>query len=195
MKQQPPLPPSFQAFTVKANGGRLNKIVTAVAVSKPSLNGEPPGAKDIRQTTAIWDTGATQSVVTKATARSLDLVPSGMARMFHAGGESDVNAYLVNLHLPNGLNVAAVHVLEMEDGQDFGVLIGMDVITLGDFTITNVGGITTVSFRYPSIQEIDFVVESNRINAMAKGNQNAVGRNDLCPCGSQRKYKNCHGKI
>lgn len=143
MKQQPPPPPSFQAFTVKANGGRLDKIVTVVGVSKPSLNGEPPGAKDIRQTTAIWDTGATQSVVTKATARALDLVPSGMARVFHAGGESDFNAYLVNLHLPNGLNVAAVHVLEMEDGQDFGVLIGMDVITLGDFTITNVGGVTS----------------------------------------------------
>lgn len=194
MKQQPPRSPSFQAFTIKANGGKLNKIITAVGVSKPSLNGEHPRAQDIRQTNAIWDTGATQSVVTKATARALDLVPSGMARMFHAGGESDVNAYLVNLHLPNGLNVAAVHVLEMEDGQDCGVLIGMDVITLGDFTITNVGGITTVSFRYPSIEEIDYVVQSNQLNAIASGGREVVGRNDLCPCGSKRKFKNCHGK-
>jgi preprotein translocase subunit SecA len=22
-----------------------------------------------------------------------------------------------------------------------------------------------------------------------------VGRNELCPCGSQKKYKQCHGKI
>ncbi|MGL4643034.1 MAG: SEC-C metal-binding domain-containing protein, partial [Vagococcus fluvialis] len=21
-----------------------------------------------------------------------------------------------------------------------------------------------------------------------------IGRNDLCPCGSGKKYKNCHGK-
>jgi len=25
-------------------------------------------------------------------------------------------------------------------------------------------------------------------------NDHKVGRNDLCPCGSGLKYKNCHGK-
>jgi preprotein translocase subunit SecA len=24
-------------------------------------------------------------------------------------------------------------------------------------------------------------------------NENTVGRNDECPCGSGKKYKNCHG--
>ncbi|MHB1689234.1 MAG: SEC-C metal-binding domain-containing protein [Thiomonas sp.] len=28
------------------------------------------------------------------------------------------------------------------------------------------------------------------VNAMPK-----VGRNDLCPCGSGKKYKHCHGKL
>ncbi|MBU5889511.1 SEC-C domain-containing protein [Vibrio cholerae O1] len=22
-----------------------------------------------------------------------------------------------------------------------------------------------------------------------------VGRNDMCPCGSGKKYKNCHGRV
>ncbi len=27
-----------------------------------------------------------------------------------------------------------------------------------------------------------------------KNNSPKIGRNDLCPCGSGKKYKNCHGK-
>ena len=31
-------------------------------------------------------------------------------------------------------------------------------------------------------------------NTPAKDNSGSVGRNDLCPCGSGKKYKRCHGK-
>jgi len=40
-------------------------------------------------------------------------------------------------------------------------LIGMDVITLGDFSITNHNGITCMSFRVPSSHEIDYVKNPN----------------------------------
>ena len=36
-------------------------------------------------------------------------------------------------------------------------LIGMDIITLGDFSITNHKGVTCMSFRLPSSHEIDYV--------------------------------------
>ena len=49
-------------------------------------------------------------------------------------------------------------------GRDLDVLIGMDIISLGDFAITNVGGKTTFSFRFPSIAEIDFVKDSQNTN-------------------------------
>jgi hypothetical protein len=39
-------------------------------------------------------------------------------------------------------------------------LIGMDIITLGDFSITNHKGVTCMSFRIPSGHEIDYVVNS-----------------------------------
>lgn len=35
------------------------------------------------------------------------------------------------------------------------------------------------------------LVEQNH----AKKNWDSVGRNDLCPCGSGKKFKNCHGRI
>ena len=37
------------------------------------------------------------------------------------------------------------------------VLIGMDIIGMGDFGITNYDNKTTWSFRIPSIGEIDFI--------------------------------------
>ena len=64
----------------------------------------------------------------------------------------------------------------------------MDVITLGDFSITNVDGHTWVSFRTPAQKAIDYVVEWK--NAVAA----SVGRNDPCYCGSGQKFKKCHGK-
>ena len=38
----------------------------------------------------------------------------------------------------------------------------MDIITSGDFSITNKNGITVFSFRYPSITEVDYVQEHNQ---------------------------------
>jgi hypothetical protein len=74
----------------------------------------------------------------------------------------------------------------------FDLLIGMDIITMGDFSITNVGGKTTFSFRVPSVKEIDFVSES-KIQSTTEPAFAKVGRNDPCPCGSGKKYKQCHG--
>jgi uncharacterized protein YecA (UPF0149 family) len=37
-------------------------------------------------------------------------------------------------------------------------------------------------------------VHTNRDEARPKsGGMEKVGRNDLCPCGSGKKYKRCHG--
>jgi len=69
-------------------------------------------------------------------------------------------------------------------------LIGMDIITVGDFAVSNFNGKTTHSYRTPSAGEIDFVndIRMTKANEIPK-----VGRNDPCPCGSGKKYKKCHG--
>lgn len=38
------------------------------------------------------------------------------------------------------------------------------------------------------------VTDSNKIKKAAPKTVTKTGRNDLCPCGSGKKYKNCHGK-
>lgn len=75
----------------------------------------------------------------------------------------------------------------------FDLLIGMDIITTGDFSITNVGGKTIFSFRVPSIKELDYVKESKSPTPIVSA-QPKISRNDPCYCGSGKKYKQCHGK-
>lgn len=124
---------------------------------------------------AIWDTGATASVITQKVVDqlSLNLKPVGIAVVQTAAGAQKTEVYLVNLMLPNQVGFTQVRVtLAQIVGTD--VLIAMDIIATGDFAITNLNGKTVFSFRWPSSTKIDFVV----------GSQTPAGRNDPCPCGS-----------
>jgi len=50
--------------------------------------------------------------------------------------------------------------LRVTEGSIFGdsdVLIGMDIISLGDFAVTNFQEKTVFTFRIPSVERIDFV--------------------------------------
>ncbi len=111
----------------------------------------------------------------------------------HAGGSESKNTYLVNVYLPNGVAIAGLVVSEFNETAQFGVIIGMDVIAQGDFSITNFNNQTWASFRIPSIQGIDYVQQANKIRFAG------VGRNEPCPCGKRdangkpMKFKRCHG--
>lgn len=72
----------------------------------------------------------------------------------------EVNSYFINITLNNNnitLDVVVTECEELSSNKDIGMLIGMDIITTGDFSITNYNEHTTMSFRTPSIQTIDFV--------------------------------------
>ena len=98
-----------------------------------------------------------------------------MARVHTASAEVDAEVYLVNIGLPNGVGFLHVQVTKGTIAPGVDVLIGMDIINQGDFTVTNKGGITVFSFRYPSAIHIDFVKEFQaealraRIAASGKG--------------------------
>lgn len=194
----PKLPLNY-SFTLKP-GNRLREIVTDIGISEPFV--PTPGKKNdkvIHNSKALWDTGATNSVVTVSMATALGLKPISKVWSFHAKGKSLVNVYLVNIYLPNNIMIPNVRVSECEDGSgNFGVIIGMDIITIGDFAITNVGGITTFSYRIPSVEEINFEKEPEKLPKPPIDEEKMkfanTSRNALCPCGSGKKYKHCHGK-
>lgn len=89
-------------------------------------------------------------------AAQLGLAPISQCKTYHAQGESIVNVYLVDLILPNKLRVKDVRVTEGRLN-GFGLLIGMDIINLGDFALTHKNKQTVFSFQIPATHEYDFV--------------------------------------
>ena len=148
------------------------------------------GAEKPIKAVALWDTGASCSVIRPEIAAKLGLRVVSMARM-STPSESGrpTNVYLAHIYLPNGIMIPNIRVLEGIPS-NCDILVGMDVIGLGDFAVSNYNGKTTFSFRIPSCVEIDFTEHSYQLPVTSPAKP---GRNDICPCGSGQKYKKCCG--
>lgn len=151
-----------RGFTTKATGLR-NALENQILISEvyDPATGLPEPVK--RQYVAIWDTGATNTVVTRKVAQELNLRPSGRVSVQAVGAgdqvhEHETDTYLLNIHLPNNVVIFGIRVSEGTIG-GADVLLGMDIIAHGDFAITNYNGQTWWTFRVPSNEPIDFVEE------------------------------------
>lgn len=183
----------YHAFTQKYPG-ITNRIITPVHVAAGFDPANPPPNPKFISVSALWDTGASQSVVTATTAKTLGLVEVGKSLVHHAGGKGLASTYVVNFLLPNQVGMPGVLVSECTDPEhnQFGAIIGMDIIMAGDLAITNHNGSSWVTYRNPSVGGMDFVTDSQKLPQQAITAK--VGRNEKCPCGSGQKYKKCHGK-
>ena len=184
------IPP--KSFTIE-HFGLVDAIITNCGVSEaflPSIGGKRPTIAEFR---ATWDTGAMRSVVSLGVVRKLGLSPIRKTTVFHANGQSVVGVYLVNILLPHQVGVSFVEVTEGDlTGTD--VLIGMDIISQGDFAITSSQGKTKFTFQTPSICDIDFVRDHEQRKHTPTLKKKGQGRNEICACGSEKKYKHCCGK-
>jgi predicted aspartyl protease len=180
---------NIKAFTIKYNG-IVKSLVSEIGVSEAY---DPKSKKlhpRIYNTNAIWDTGATNSVISKRVVDELKLIPFSKTQVQGVGGMSLQNVYFVNILLPNGVGKSGVRVTEGNLGEA-SLLIGMDIITLGDFSVSNFENKTTFTFRIPSQKSNDYVNEANKSNQAVS---TKISRNAQCPCGSGKKYKQCCGK-
>lgn len=178
------------AFTLKASG-RASVLIMDIEIT---LVGNP--SKTFK-TKGIWDTGATNTVITKELIAKLALAPTGVTFVNTASENNrQTSTYLVDLKLKSDLTITAVQVTEGVILSERGIdcLIGMDIIALGDFSITNYEGTTWMSFRIPSLHKIDFVEKIKKEQAIIDQHINSGKTfNQPCACGSGKKFKNCHG--
>jgi predicted aspartyl protease len=182
-----------KTFTARAAGiARVLVSDCGICHAHDPLSGNPH--PKIEKFNAIWDTGASGTVITKQVVETLGLKPVSKTKVHHAHGAAVVNVYYINLFLPNQVGFKFIPVTEGILADDASVLIGMDIITRGDFAVTNFSGKTTFSFRVPSTAEIDFNKEEVSSNDNPALPTTYPGRNSPCHCGSGKKFKNCHGK-
>jgi hypothetical protein len=158
------------SFTVTAQGGLLRVLKTRCGVWQgfdPANGGVPPVPVEFE---AIWDTGATASVITQRVVDACGLQPIGMVEVHGVHGTRPAEVYLVNIGLPNRVAFQDIRVTKGDLGAgDCDLLIGMDIISCGDFSVTNKDGVTIFSFRVPSLASTDFVLEHKRKVAQNHG--------------------------
>lgn len=130
-------------------------------LSSPAKIDSPYNPKTMRspdfshEFNAVWDTGATHSVISRNAALHLNLQPITLREILHAGGKETCQVYLVSMLLPHKVIFPHVEVIG-SNISTCDLLIGMDIINQGDFAVSNYQMKTVFTFRMPSIDVIDF---------------------------------------
>lgn len=175
---------------------RYPRIVNQILIDcHLSLPGE--GTVETGALKTLWDTGAMCTCVSLVKAQELGLTQVNTTQVMGANNEPfDAPVFIVKLRMGKfELPMIPVIGLPMEKA-GHEVIIGMDVISKGDLAITNFGGKTTITFREPSMETINYVEELELFKKCLKAHEINTSRGipDKCACGSGRDYKNCHGK-
>lgn len=90
----------YRAFTLEYTR-KSNRLMTPITISSADVSVDG---------IALWDTCATTTCISESVVERLNLVPTGMMGIRTPSSTKSVNTYLVNVGLPNHLNVSDVPV-------------------------------------------------------------------------------------
>ena len=132
--------PVARAFTARYEA--LSRVLRTQEVGISKIQALAIAERPAPRTySAIWDTGATHTNVTTRVVRECGLVPTGVAEVTGVHGTQRTNVYLIDVYLPNRVVVGGVGAVETPSLPEVDdVLIGMDIIGLGDFAVSNFQG-------------------------------------------------------
>ena len=165
------------SFTNETPGINL-ELVSMAGVGLPLPDNSSFNRPVVNNLTAIWDTGATGCAITEKVASQVKAPIINQVLVGGVHGAQMCNQYLISLFLPNGVFLPEVTVTELSADAGCDLLIGMDIISLGDFSTSTIGGRTSFSFRIPSCQKQDYAKFWPKDTS-------------ICTCGSGNMFKNC----
>lgn len=93
-----------------------------------------------------------QGRLTPKVSRGLNLMPIDRIRVAGINNVSMADVVEVSIGLPNMVMVEDINVMICDLKQNIDLLIGMNIILLGDFSISNGGGSTLFSFVMPPFE-------------------------------------------
>jgi predicted aspartyl protease len=108
-------------------------------------------------TDALWDTGANMSAITPEIQQRLKATPIDKKAIAGIHSTQVVDVVYITIELPNKVIKKNIEVVVCNIATNVGMIIGMDIISLGDFALSNGKGQTLFSFAVPPFEEkIDF---------------------------------------
>lgn len=112
-----------------------------------------------------WDTGCNMTCISRRIAEALKLVPERLMEVKTPHGASEYyNTYNIAIKIPNGHIYHNVEVCEARM-VDADMLIGMDIITMGDFALShNQYGEVILSICTPPLMSIDLAPLAYEVN-------------------------------
>jgi len=114
---------------------------------------------------ALWDTGAMLSAITPEIAKKLNLVSSNRIKVNGIGSSCIADIVLVSIRLPNLVELKNARIAVLNLVKDVDMLIGMDIIRLGDFSISNGAEKTLFTFAMPPFYDkIDLYEKAIAVN-------------------------------
>lgn len=98
---------------------------------------------------AIWDTGANKTVISPRIVKELHLKSTINVVFETVNSAHHADVYVVSLSIGNNVTIHGIQAAEADlDWTD--ALIGMDIITMGDLSVTNDNNKTVLNFVIPN---------------------------------------------
>jgi hypothetical protein len=134
--------------------GHVSRIITPAMVrqSKDFCAKQGYSLKPPVEVRALWDTGAEGTCISAKLAQALGLKPMrDRITVFGVYGSASAHVYMLDVVLPEKIIVPNIVVPEITINKDFDIIIGMNIINLGTFTIDNENGNTTLYFSVQGV--------------------------------------------
>jgi hypothetical protein len=119
----------------------VNKIVSQAAIASVD------SGKSV-SVAAIWDTGATTSLVNEKIVNALRLKEIGIVQVKHVAETAAFPVHLAAIEIQGGMKIKEHRLVSFPSLHAFDMIIGMDIIALGNFCVENKNGNSVFSFKY-----------------------------------------------
>jgi hypothetical protein len=124
-------------------------VITDIIVKSASQFTEPTQIQPFKAR-GLWDTGAQMCAISSSLVRTMGLKMIGTVDVGGFGGErSETPYYRIDITLQDGQHFYSVAVAEFteRERQAHDIILGMNLITKGDFTLAREGKGTRFTFK------------------------------------------------
>lgn len=117
--------------------GTDSQIVTPMTVDVSDYPTKGGGVKRKERLNALWDTGATVTVISSQLVREFGLTPRGITKVSGFDGKPVMaNTYRIDIQLGDNLTIEYIDAIEAPLVTS-DILLGLNVIGLDDFHLTH----------------------------------------------------------